>query len=1319
MSGKPAARIGDSVAGGTITSGASSIFIGSSEGQADKPLACTPAVGQPVNPMLGVKLLRSETDIELPAPLPLRFARSYLSSDTRIGVLGQGWATPGDAFGLLLQDETTVFIDGQGRRIQFAALAPGQQRYSPSEQLWLRRGGAPAQAWDGPWMAVAVERRADPASVFVRSSGGIMTFRQLHGGWRLTEIANRHGYRTRYAWGELDVVSTIRDSAGRCYVLVYGRCAPIAAEDRGLRLLGVALAGADPAAQNFDPARDDVDWLVRYDYSAAGDLVAVRDSGGEVVRRFAWEAHRLVAHSVPGGPEIRYRWDAQQRVVEQAESGGLTRHFHYHADHTEVQDSLGRRERYHFRGEGGERRWTAHERADGSRVEFGYDALGRQISTTDALGRRHFLRRDGEGRIVGEDGPAVVSWQAELDADGLAVEVASSDGRRRRFERDAQGRVCRVTEADGATTHYRYDDARLPDRVTASIDGAGRERRLEWNALGQLVRHTDCSGHATHWQYDDAGRLLSITDALGATTRYAYDRRGRHVATVLPDGTRYDYGRDGAGRRTRFGSGNAAVSHEWDELGRVQCARNPAGHERRFEYDPAGRLIALINENGARSEFAYDVMDRLVRETGFDGRCRDYHYDLSGELTGVDEAGATWRLQRDEAGRVHTAEYRAGAAVVSRERYAWNDAGQLLRVANENAEVQIRYDAAGRRVGETQQHADGWCYSVAHSHDAEGLLQSSRYDQAPLAQWRNYGSGHVHGLRLGGLALDLERDPLHRESARSLWAVDAGGQAGAPLHQAMREYDAQGRLARQRSVLAGVDEDLHHIYDAGGRLREIRSGEAVVTRYDADAAGRLVAIRQDGKICNFHYDAAGNRIDPGRLAPRPEEDWSALVQANHSNAAFNLLARQHTATAPRAAVWPDNRITEFDDICDRYDAAGNLVERLCSDGERLRLAYDPAHRLVHLLRTTAAGRRIEAWYAYDALSRRIRKTVRENGQDVITRYGWDGDRLVAEETGAQRRTIIYEPHGFVPLARVEQRMAALDETGAEEEPAQGLQSLQALLAGLDEIPAALQGELQAEEQAPQISFFQSDHLGTPRRLVDLRGTLRWQAQTDAWQAVTAESGSTDQPIRFQGQWHDAESGLHYNRHRYYDPRLGRYITQDPSGLAGGMNPYAYVDAAPQRFIDPLGLVLLTAEEGQKIVDKAREWIGVPYYEGGGPKSSREKADCSGSTWQIYKEAGFDYDYSSSSTFPKNPSFKKVTDNIPQQGDVGWWNGHMLIYDANAANIPGAPKDANALSARNGTKPFSAVPISWWTKPKGDVTWYRYDKPEGCAECPKK
>ncbi|MGP9737738.1 MULTISPECIES: RHS repeat-associated core domain-containing protein, partial [unclassified Halomonas] len=67
-----------------------------------------------------------------------------------------------------------------------------------------------------------------------------------------------------------------------------------------------------------------------------------------------------------------------------------------------------------------------------------------------------------------------------------------------------------------------------------------------------------------------------------------------------------------------------------------------------------------------------------------------------------------------------------------------------------------------------------------------------------------------------------------------------------------------------------------------------------------------------------------------------------------------------------------------------------------------------------------------------------------------------------------------------------------------------------------------------------------------------------------------QRGNTNQPIRFQGKWHDEESGLYYNRHRYYDPQQGRFISQDPTGLLGGINLYGYV-ANPTGMVDPLGL----------------------------------------------------------------------------------------------------------------------------------------------------
>ncbi|MBR0566090.1 RHS domain-containing protein [Azoarcus sp. L1K30] len=93
--------------------------------------------------------------------------------------------------------------------------------------------------------------------------------------------------------------------------------------------------------------------------------------------------------------------------------------------------------------------------------------------------------------------------------------------------------------------------------------------------------------------------------------------------------------------------------------------------------------------------------------------------------------------------------------------------------------------------------------------------------------------------------------------------------------------------------------------------------------------------------------------------------------------------------------------------------------------------------------------------------------------------------------------------------------------------------------------------------------FVTDHLGTPLRLIDHNGKTRW--------AAVAEETGVQQPIWFQGQWLDEESGLYCNRYRYYDPWQGRYVTQDPIGLRGGVNTYSYVNESPVSRIDPLGL----------------------------------------------------------------------------------------------------------------------------------------------------
>ncbi|WP_285350112.1 RHS repeat-associated core domain-containing protein, partial [Pseudomonas sp. ME-P-057] len=109
-----------------------------------------------------------------------------------------------------------------------------------------------------------------------------------------------------------------------------------------------------------------------------------------------------------------------------------------------------------------------------------------------------------------------------------------------------------------------------------------------------------------------------------------------------------------------------------------------------------------------------------------------------------------------------------------------------------------------------------------------------------------------------------------------------------------------------------------------------------------------------------------------------------------------------------------------------------------------------------------------------------------------------------------------------------------------------------------------------------LAWYQCDHLGTPQELTDQNGNTAWSAQYKAWgeaheqRSDFAQKVGLKNPIRFQGQYHDPETGLHYNRHRYYDPRVGRFISKDPIGYEGGINVYQYAPN-PSGWTDPLGL----------------------------------------------------------------------------------------------------------------------------------------------------
>ncbi|MDV7557586.1 RHS repeat-associated core domain-containing protein, partial [Acinetobacter baumannii] len=187
-------------------------------------------------------------------------------------------------------------------------------------------------------------------------------------------------------------------------------------------------------------------------------------------------------------------------------------------------------------------------------------------------------------------------------------------------------------------------------------------------------------------------------------------------------------------------------------------------------------------------------------------------------------------------------------------------------------------------------------------------------------------------------------------------------------------------------------------------------------------------------------------------------------------------------------------------------------------------------------------------------------------QNII--YGWDGDTLAYESTEQLTKHYIYEKDSFVPMLQA----VYLSPVELHQTP------------DWSDRPYNINRDplWKTEKQGKEFDdvwFYHCDHLGTPQEMTDHTGAIIWKAEYKAWGECKAERAKSNffenseiisNNIRFQGQYFDEETGLHYNRYRYYSPYVGRFVSKDPIGLLGGFNVYSYAPN-PNNWVDPLGL----------------------------------------------------------------------------------------------------------------------------------------------------
>ncbi|EPU4120050.1 RHS repeat-associated core domain-containing protein, partial [Escherichia coli] len=411
-------------------------------------------------------------------------------------------------------------------------------------------------------------------------------------------------------------------------------------------------------------------------------------------------------------------------------------------------------------------------------------------------------------------------------------------------------------------------------------------------------------------------------------------------------------------------------------------------------------------------------------------------------------------------------------------------------------------------------------------------------------------------------------------------------------------YTPAGQLQSQH--LNSLQYDRDYTWNDNGELIRISSPRQTRS-YSYSTTGRLTSVHTTAANLDIRIpyatDPAGNRL------PDPELHPDSTL-----------------------SMWPDNRIARDAHYLYRYDRHGRLTEKtdlipegvIRTDDERThRYHYDSQHRLVHYTRTQYEEPLVESRYLYDPLGRRVAKRVWRRERDLtgwmslsrkpqVTWYGWDGDRLTTIQNDRTRIQTIYQPGSFTPLIRVEtatgeqaktQRRSLADtlqQSGGEDGGSVVFPPV--LVQMLDRLESEILADRVSEESrrwlascgltveqmqnqmdpvytpARKIHLYHCDHRGLPLALISKEGATEWCAEYDEWGNLLNEENphQLQQLIRLPGQQYDEESGLYYNRHRYYDPLQGRYITQDPIGLKGGWNFYQY-PLNPVQYIDSMGL----------------------------------------------------------------------------------------------------------------------------------------------------
>lgn len=1107
------------------------------------------AFGRPVNVTNGNMYLR-QTDYNLPSVgEAVKVTRTYNSQNQSSGLFGLGWSTA--------YDEYIDFSFGNNNMLRLQ-MSDGKSVYFGRNTTGI------------PYTSLTT----DFHGTITKSQIGIytLTFKdgrthQFNSLGKLTAMSDRNGNQTTLNYNGSSQLISIVNPFNRTLTVT-----------------------PDPLTGRVTQLSDSIGTVATYVYDIHGRLESVTYPDGSKYT-FTYEIKVISSVNVHLLTEVK---DALNKIIEKHEyySDGRAKTSEvdgakekytavYNGLLTTVTDGLGRETKYHYKQIGSRKVVTKTEGACGCG-----NSSGDQVMTYEYDGNLNVVKKingnthettytyDADGNMLKETNSAG-SKTYTYNSNGQALTVKDQVGGMTTFTYNAQGRPTQIKDAlDKITTLDYYPTGELKS-VT---DARNKTTNYLW-LNGNLQRITDANGKETNFVYDARGRLETITNALTFVTTYNYDLKNRIKKVIYPDTKFIEYKYDLAGRREWIQDTRGyKTNYGYDPVSayRLKTVTDALNHTTTYIYDDMSNLTKITDAEGKETDYLIDAFNRVKKityppaTTGGGRLYEEFTFDGTGQVkTHIDTALRTTTYFYDNAERL----WKVTDTDSKNTEFEYDPRSLITKIKDAGTqsaatqEYGFTYDALGRQLTQTRAGT-----TMTYEYDAvgnrikrvdyTGRETSYEYDNLNRLKKINYlqslnGVAPATAIQI----TEYSYDDLSRLSA-------ATNEAGTVSFT----YDSRNRIKTSTDVFGHVvGYDYFEAFGTDNTKKVVKLDGSVHSTYYFDDANRMNKMTDEiGAIYNFGYTDTNllqtktlpnnvvttyNYDGMSRLKQLKQESATAiLVNDNYGynsaqqinqiagltqtrNFTYDNVDRLAGMTSPtlptesynydnvgnrnsshRSASYayqPFNKLTSTASATYSYDANGNMLSKSDPTGF-WRYVWDSENHLVAVYKNNKSVR-----YQYDALGRRVSR--RGKGVGVTAKYTYDGQDVILDESS--EGTVKYQ---------------------------NGL--------GID-------NKLKITSNGISRYFLQ-DHLGSTVGLTDSSGNLTSSASYDSFGNST---NNLTTRYQYTGREYDEFTGLYYYRARWYDANLGRFISEDPVGFAGGINWFSYVKNNPLNLNDPFGL----------------------------------------------------------------------------------------------------------------------------------------------------